>query len=125
MAKRKSQSEHDQLVKKIAEYLVDKAGYFDVKADIEGYDRPTKIIWSDTKTGHIPDVTASNSPDVIIEVETDDSINDSHTESQWKLFSANSEQHNKQFLIVVPKGSKSKGEERVEELGISAEIVEI
>ncbi len=53
----------------------------------------------------------------------DDSINDSHTEDQWKLFSANAKEHSKIFIVVVPKGSETLAWRRVREFGINVDDV--
>jgi len=124
MAKRKSQSEHDEIVKKVAEALVE-SDYKDVKADIDNYDTPAEIAWKKTNKGHIPDVRGKKDKEVIVEVETDDSINDDHTAGQWKLFSAYASQFNAEFMICVPEGSKLKAEKRVKELKISVSVLEV
>ena len=118
MAKRRDQSKHDSMVKSVADH-VSNDGHTNVKADIAGYDRPELIYWESTKKGHIPDVTSASDTQYIFEVETDDSINDSHTEDQWKLFSANAQQKSKKLIVVVPKGSEQQAWGRAEQLGVS------
>lgn len=44
MAKRRSQSDHDQIVKAVADHLTNK-GYRNLMADVRPYDTPTKIVW--------------------------------------------------------------------------------
>ena len=124
MVKRKSQSDYDKMVRTIAETLTYDQ-YSDVKADIQGYDTPDKIIWESTGKGHVPDVTAEKGKEVIVEVETDDSINDQHTEDQWKLFSACSKKYDADFIVVVPEGSKTKAMVHMEELDITGEVIEV
>jgi len=60
MASRKSQSDHDSMVKKGTIWLKDNS-YSDIKADVTGYISPTKITWKSTGKGHIPDITAISS----------------------------------------------------------------
>ena len=124
MAKRKSQSDHDKMVKSVADYFI-KEKYPNVKADIPGYTRPDILRWKGETSGHIPDVTSEDGGKfkVIVEVETDDSINDQHTEDQWKLFSAYAKRDGAKFLIVVPKGSEAKAEKRKKELGVEGEVM--
>jgi hypothetical protein len=120
MAKRKNQAEHVSMVKSIANYLSSK-GFSAIKADLPDQSQPDLIYWEKTKKGHVPDVTATlNNQNYIFEVETDDSVNDEHTEDQWTLFAANAKQYSKQFIVVVPKGSETKAHQRLEELKISA-----
>jgi hypothetical protein len=118
MAKRRDQSKHDSMVKSVADH-VSNNGHTNVKADIKGYDRPDLLYWESTKKGHIPDVTSTEVTKYLFEVETDDSIDDSHTEDQWKLFSANAQQHSKKFIVVVPKGSEQQAWSRAKGLGVT------
>jgi len=122
MAKRTNQTEHDGMVKSVVNF-VKAEGHSNIKADLEGYDKPELIYWKSTGKGHYPDVTSTKSENYIFEVETDDSINDSHTEDQWKLFSANVKAHSRKFIVVVPKGSEQQAWQRVRELGISVDDV--
>ncbi|MEW6327866.1 MAG: hypothetical protein AB1487_09805 [Thermodesulfobacteriota bacterium] len=122
MAKRESQSQHDQIVRDVYDYLISK-GYKNVKADLKGFPQPDLIYWESTGEGHIPDVTASwNGTSAIFEAETGDSIFDQHTEDQWRLFAANAAQYGKTFMVVVPKGSEASAKSRLAQLGIQAEI---
>ena len=118
MAKRKSQSEHDRMVKIVADYLV-RERHRNVKADAPGYPRPTEISWKGQRHGHIPDVTTD---EVIVEVETADSIDDPHTEDQWKLFGAFAIGNNKTFIVVVPEGTEAAARRRLRELGVTAKV---
>ena len=124
MAKRKSQSDHDTMVKQVADLFIQEK-YPNVKADLTGYTQPRILKWKGQTTGHIPDVTSeqNNIFKVIVEVETDDSINDQHTADQWKLFSAYAVRDKAKFLIVVPKGSEQKAEKRKLELKVEGEVV--
>ncbi|OGQ94914.1 MAG: hypothetical protein A2284_18910 [Deltaproteobacteria bacterium RIFOXYA12_FULL_61_11] len=118
MAKRRSQSDHDQMVKAVAVHL-ENEGYCNVAADVKGYDPPTKIIWKRSDSGHVPDATADG---IIVEVETADSINNEHTADQWTLFAAYAAEHDQVFVVVVPEGSKASATRRLRELDVSAEV---
>lgn len=119
MAKRKSQSDHDIMVRKIIEEIT-KTGYSDIRADLPNEKKPDLI------NNCIPDVTGKIPPWLFIfEVETDDSIDDSHTESQWKTFADYAIINNERFVVVIPLGSKNKAENRLNKLGITAQIREI
>ena len=121
MVKRKSQSDHDKMVLYAANVLVQK-GFRNVKADLGGWTQPTKIVWKTTSEGHIPDVTGDGNPDVLVEVETDDSIFDAHTEDQWNLFYNNAKQYSKEFWVLVPNRSENDAQTRLTQLGITAKI---
>jgi hypothetical protein len=123
MAKRKSQSDHDVMVKQVADILISKR-HQNVKADLKGYIQPNLLRWKGENSGHIPDVTSQldGKLKIIVEVETDDSINDQHTSDQWKLFSAYAKRDNAEFIIVVPKGAEAKAEKRKNELNVEGEV---
>ena len=122
MAKRKSQSEHDQMVRTVYDHLISR-GYGDVHADLKGLSQPGLIYWETTGSGHIPDLTAKeNGTGLLFEIETDDSIFDQHTEDQWRLFAANAKQYSKIFRVVVPKGAEASAQSRLSELGINADV---
>ncbi len=120
MARRTSQSQtyHDQLVKAAADFLVKKA-HRGVKADAAGYERPGEIVWDGEVRGQVPDIRSAR---VIVEVETDETISDSHSAEQWKLFSTYATGESLAFWVGVPSGSVSKAEERLKELGIVARV---
>ena len=112
------------MIKDAVGYLVMK-GYRNIKADLSGYTQPTKITWSATGKGHIPDVTAQNGNLLIFEVETADSISHTHTADQWKLFAAYADQHGAEFCVVVPNGFDSNARSRLNQLGIQAKVWEL
>ena len=121
MAKRGNQAGHDSMVKSVVNYIKGQ-GHSNIRADLEGYEKPEIIYWSSTKKGHVPDVTSTKNQEYIFEVETDDSIDDSHTEDQWRLFSANAREHSKIFIVVVPKAAETQAQQRIKELGINVDI---
>ena len=76
---KRSQSKHNQQVRKIAEKL-EGSGY-NVKADIPGYKQP------DTIGGYRPDYVATkDGKRVLGEVETPDSVDSSRDQKQQKAF---------------------------------------
>lgn len=123
MTKRKSQRDHDNMLKTLADNLITH-NHPNVRVDIEGYDRPYKITWKVTGRGHIPDATAGATRPQIFEVETEDSINDSHTEDQWKLFAAHASNTGGVFTVVVPHGCSQAAKSRLNQLNLQAEVWE-
>jgi len=121
MPKRESQTEHDSLVARAAEYLVQK-GYTDVKADVTGWATPEKKTWKHTGQGHIPDATGQGNVNALVEVETADPIYDEHTEDQWTLFATYAKEHSEEFWVLVPKGSEDDAKERLTQLGITGHV---
>lgn len=125
MPKRRSQSEHDSMIEFLADSLYGR-NLADVRADIPGYKRPDVIIWPGCDKGHVPDVTAYEDTRLFIyEVETADSINDPHTEEQWKLFTEYAKQHNAIFHVAVPPMELQTAKKRLKELNLEAKAAPI
>lgn len=89
-----------------------------MKAHISGYETPDKIPQPGGGT-RIPDITTN---DALVEVETADSIDDSHTRDQWAAFSKHAQENDLRFIIVIPKGKKAAAERRVHEHNVEAMI---
>lgn len=122
MTKRREQPKHDKMVKAVVDIVL-KNDHTDVKADIKGYDRPKLICGEGLKEVRIPDVTSTNDTHYIFEVETEDSIDHSHTEDQWRVFSAHALQCSKKFIVVVPKDCENKAWARAKQLRITLDDV--
>jgi GTP-sensing pleiotropic transcriptional regulator CodY len=111
------------MVRHFADILSSNFFHINVKADISGYNKPEMIYWKSTKKGHIPDITSNfdkvyaRPEQYIFEVETEDSIDDSHTEDQWKLFSAKGQEFRKRFIVIVPRGCKQQALARAKQIG--------
>ena len=124
MAKRRSQTEHDRLVEYVAKLLVGR-GYQNVRADYPGFDPPKKIVWQSSGEGDLPDVTGVKNGFKVFEVESKDSITDEHTAEQWKLFASYAENNEVIFYVVFPKGSINEVKNRLKELNIQANLLEV
>lgn len=120
--KRQSEADHNRLVKAAAEHLRRDGGFRNIKAHVGGYPMPAKITWTETSRGHVPDLTADGDARVVVEVETSDSVSHSHTQDQWKLFSAYARQHDAKFWVAVPTSSKAAAQQRLQELGLAGQV---
>lgn len=124
MTQRRNQTEHDSIVASVANSLRAN-GFSEIKADLQGYDQPIRIIWESTEQGHIPDLSAvKDQQQHIFEVETGDTITIQHTADQWKLFSTYANQHNSIFYVVVPKGYASQAQKQLQVLNLKATVLE-
>jgi len=132
LTKRKSQSNHDFMVSTLVDFLMAN-NYHTVKADLPTSNQskfapiflsPEQTLYCpNTKKGQKPDASAEkNNQKYIFEVETEDSINDAHTKSQWELFSINAKQHKKEFIICVPKDYELLAQLRIIDLNIQASV---
>jgi len=124
MAKRKSEFEHTHLLEILGEWLYGQ-GVTDIRADTDGFNRPDKLTLAGDDEGDTPDATAVGEKFLIYEVETPDSINDEHTERQWKLFATYAAENNGTFYIVVHPMSVVDARKRVKELALEATVTSI
>ncbi len=124
MRKPQAQENHDRMIKVTANYLMGNK-FRNVKADIPGFHSPSKLTWISTGEGYTPDITAIGQQLNLFEVETPDSLNEPHTEDQWKLFAQYAQETQAEFWIVVPKGSILSAENRLLELGIRGNVWEV
>ncbi len=119
-----NQSEHDILVAQLVSHL-ESEGFDEIKADIRGYDQPSRFWWKDNPDEKfIPDVMATNNDGVfyIFEVETSDTIKGKRSENQWKLFSEHAKSNEGVFIVLVEDGYEDAAKEQVRNLGINAQV---
>ena len=117
-----SQTAHDKMVGQLVSTLKTK-GYWDIKADLPGHNKPDKITWENGE-GYIPDITARGSDGFFIfEIETSDSLDLPHSWSQWRLFSAYAQKFGASFYLVVPSNAVVKAKIKLRELGIAVKDV--
>jgi len=121
---RKSQADHDRMVREAARFLEEK-GYRDIRADHEGFPVPEAIVWRKTGQGKVPDLTAMGSSFVVVEVETEDTIEDPQAATEWKLFAEHARENHGEFFLVVPEGHLAEGWRRLKLLGIEGNVWEI
>lgn len=127
MGKRKSQNDHDTLILRAIKQL-DAEGYHSFQADVDGYERPNTILWKSKQAGLVPDIVAHH-PDfgrLVVEVETEDSIDDHHTKDQWRLFHSFAKSgERRRFMICVPAGCRERTISRAIKLSVPVEVLEI
>ncbi len=124
MAKRRSQFEHDSLVEMLADGLYSK-DLKDIRADYTGFNQPEKLTLADTGESYLPDITAVGKQFLIYEVETADSIFDSHTEKQWRFFAAYAADNDAVFCVVVPPMCVVDARNRLNQLSITATVLTV
>ena len=125
-AKRQSQRKHDELVKELIVCLRQEYGVSNIKADLNDFPSP-RGIGSTLLASYFPDVTAilSGGRTGIFEIETADSISDTHTADQWQAFAKYAVQHNAVFFVVVPRGCRESAANRLRQLNLNAKIIEL
>ena len=113
MLQRKDKSKHDYILKSFSGILRTKK-YKNIKADIEGFERPHKLYWENSEIGYTLDITAiydkiySSTEVYVFEVETEDSIDDPHTKDKCQIFATYGKEFQRRFIVIVPKSCKQK-----------------
>ncbi len=122
----RKQDEHDEMVKYTVSAL-SKAEYYSIKADLPSYkNKPDEIFLKNSDKGYLPDITAfKDGVKHIFEIETEDTITIEEIKNKWTIFSMFAEKRFALFIAVVPNGFKKKASEYINELGISAIVVEV
>lgn len=94
------------------------AGYGNIRADLPGYRAPSLIPFQ--AESHKPDLTAEkNSEKILVEVETDDSIYEDHTISEWMALYEYIKSNEAKLMFVAPGISRNKLNLRASQLGIN------
>jgi hypothetical protein len=116
MSKRINQQHHDFMIKYMVSQLL-QAGFSKIYADIPGHKKPSPIKFQSST--YLPDVYAENDgKKILVEVETDDSINEDHTQFEWIAFNNYKKSNNAELIFVAPGISRQKLTLRAYELGI-------
>ena len=122
MAKMQTLSEHDFMIQDMANFLVEKK-FNDVRANIDGFEKPEIIVCETSGFSYTPDLTAQGKRFNIFEIETSKSINDKLTEQKWGLFASVAKNKDALFYLIVPKSSVPDAHQRMTELNIEADIM--
>ncbi|OGP48364.1 MAG: hypothetical protein A3K30_06750 [Deltaproteobacteria bacterium RBG_13_51_10] len=113
--------EHAELINMMVRHFIGQ-GARNVRADISGVTTPDVI--HGTKQDHVPDLTVDkNGTRIILEAETSSTISDSHTASQWSLFSDAAQKAGGEFHVVVPKGYRGEAQQRATALAIKVHTI--
>lgn len=116
MSKRINQQHHDFMIKYMVSQLLH-AGFSKICADIPGHKKPSPIEFESST--FCPDVYAEKDmKKVLVEVETDDSINEDHTKFEWAAFHQYKKSNDAELIFVAPGISREKLTLRAYELGI-------
>ena len=108
---------HDFMVRYMITQLLH-AGYDKIRADIPGFKKPFPVDF--TGDYHLPDLTAEkNKKLILVEVETDDSIEEDHTEQEWTALYQYTMKNQGIFIFAGPGISRNKFQKRARQLGIS------
>jgi hypothetical protein len=116
--------DYEKLVNKVIE-RVKKQGYSDIKAVIDDYESPSKLINKNSNVDYLPDVTAQkNGEKGYFEIarkikDTDKLVN------KWKALSTLAEMRDGVFQVFVPHGHMKFTRELLDEHNINAQVFKI
>ena len=120
MSKRFSQTEHDALLLNLGEFCLEQ-GFSELRLDLPDAfcARPDTLRLLQSDQFETPDASGMfEGQEYIFEVETEDSVEDEHTVSQWRIIAEYTAETGKKMVIAVPGQAVETVWRRLEELGI-------
>lgn len=115
---------YDEKIEQAVESL-QKQGYENIKADLENYELPAKLIRQEDNTEFVPDITATlNNRKGYFEIakKTEDQR---ELVSKWRLLSVLANMKNGSFQIFVPHGHMRFTEQILAQNNITAKLVKM
>lgn len=115
------QTKDEVLINEIADHLSQK-GFEDIKADVEGYESPSRLVRQSDDFEFTPDVTANRKGRkyyVELAIKTDATR---QLVTKWKLLATLAEMKAGKFQIFVPHGNMKFTRELLSQNEITAEI---
>lgn len=113
----------DDLIKKILDSFVNRGGYSEVKANIEGFDTPTALSSNDDRV--VPDITAlKRGGRWYIEIVRKDAEVEK-TVSKWKLLSTLGRARSGGLILMAPSGQYAFAERLIKKHDIHAKIIKM
>ncbi len=113
---------HDEMVQTVASVL-EKKDFQDVRAFVPGFPNPPEIQLTPGGPSYRPDVHAKSGAEVVIEVETAETLGQEETEQHWKAFSEYCRKTSGLFYLVVTRDATEKAEKRLREMDIEAKVL--
>lgn len=117
--------ERDSILQIVLDYLIIN-NFNSIRADIYGYNCPSKIFWTESSKGYTPDISCiKDKKKHIFRIETVYSLHNEANEKIWKLFAANAKDFDKEFHLIIPNNTFHSVKKRLIEKNINAEVEEI
>ena len=118
-------SMYDQIVQSVVGHL-QQQGFSSVKANTNGFQKPTKIRWDEEDEGVVPDITGEHKGSVyVFEIETRDEIVPEKVEDRWRLLSVFAKRHHGKFYLVIPEQKAEYVQEVVDDLSVQPEFLKL
>lgn len=120
MSQQNSEHPYPKLMQK-ALSLLERKGFKNLKADLEGYEEPTKFTNPDTQESYQPDITAKSTIGKhyfeIVNQKYEDEVG---IAGKWKLFAKLAKIKNGKFHLLVPRGKMRYTNELINQHNIEA-----
>lgn len=113
---------HDEMVQTVASVL-EKKEFQEVRAFVPGFPSPPEIQLTPGGPSYRPDVHARSGAEVLIEVETAETLKRKESEQHWKAFSEYCRRTSGLFYLVVTQEATEKAEKRLREMDIEAKVL--
>lgn len=116
-------SKDDELIKKILVSWVNRNGYSDIRANVDGFETPSALSNKESEDKLIPDITAfKRGGRWYIEVVRKDADAEK-TVSKWKLLSILGKNKGGGLILIAPAGSFAFAERLSKKHDIQAQII--
>jgi len=104
---------------------IEKKGYTNIRANVEGYDCPSSFTKKDDEEVYTPDITGAKSGgkdyfEIALKTE-----NVGRIERKWKLLSTLAKMKNGSFFLFAPRGHRAFAEKITRQKNLNAEILNI
>lgn len=117
--------EYDAMINSIATYLEHK-GYEHIRADLNDYERPAKLMKKGSTDAYMPDLTArKNNGKCYFEIVNTTEVNRTRTIGKWQLLSTLAESQNGKFFVLVPYGKMSYTNRILNSYNINANVLKM
>jgi hypothetical protein len=118
-------SEYDVMINSVASYL-EKKGYERIRADLNDFEKPSRLRKKGTNDVYMPDLTArKNNGKCYFEIVNTTEENKTRTIGKWQLLSTLAQSQNGKFFVLVPYGKMSYTNRLLANHNIDAEVVKM
>ena len=118
-------SAHEKMVARAARKLMER-GHENVRANLEKFEKPRRVISKLTGEGFMPDITSTRDGRFMIYSVVDrETILKEGTEACWTLFEKFARQNDATFYIVFPLNLIAEVKKKIAELGIEPPLWEL
>jgi hypothetical protein len=123
----KNSRNSENYIKKVNEVIekVKKQGFTDIRADIDDYDKPPRLIGKSNDSDFVPDVVArKNGSKGYFEISKKEK-DTNNLVNKWSALSTLAEMKNGHFIIYVPHGHMKFTKQLLTQYNIKADVIKL